>query len=171
MRRHPTRNLKLLLVSLCPQSSGAQPLNALQQIQGPPLAPFGAVSPASTMSLSLRSRTAPLGENFSSTLHPHSSLMLTPSLAYVSLIGSPFKLRILTCTQRVPSRRRVTFIVNKDSLRRFPTPGLPRLLHQPQAVTSLLGPGYRRACLVIGTRWALNLARTRLMQYRNSLTM
>lgn len=79
------------------------------------------------MSLSLRSRTAPLGENFSSTLHPHSSLMLTPSLAYVSLIGSPFKLRILTCTQRVPSRRRVTFIVNKDSLRRFPTPGLPPL--------------------------------------------
>ena len=97
--------------------------------------------------------------------------MLTPSLAYVSLIGSPFKLRILTLTQRVPSRRRVTFIVNKDSLCRFPTPGLPRLLHQPQAVTSLLGPGYRRACLVIGTRWALNLARTRLMQYRNSLTM
>ena len=56
--------------------------NALQQIQGPPLAPFGAVSPALTMSYApklLRPERI-----FSPAQHLHSFLMLTPSLAYVS---------------------------------------------------------------------------------------
>lgn len=43
----------------------------------------------------LRSKVAPPGEDFSPAQHLHNFLMLTPSLAYVSLKGSPFKLRIL----------------------------------------------------------------------------
>lgn len=108
--------------------------NTLQQIQGPPLAPFGAVSPASTMSYApklLRPERI-----FSPAQHLHSFLMLTPSLAYVSLKGSPFKLRILAvhseyqCVARdawclCVGLRRATFIVNKASFTRFPTPGYP----------------------------------------------